>query len=65
VQRAYALADLFLNGHDTDGDSEIAASEGGTLAVYQYAQHMADMPVMSGELVHSQGEDAPHPMEGY
>lgn len=45
VQRVNDLADLFLNGQDTDGDSEITPAEGGAVMVYHYAQHMADMPV--------------------
>jgi serine/threonine protein kinase len=48
VQRSADLADQMLNGIDLDENGEVdpAADECGILAAYDYAYHMADMPLL-------------------
>jgi hypothetical protein len=48
VQRSADLADQMLNGIDLDENGEIdpVADECGALVAYDYAYHMADMPLL-------------------
>jgi hypothetical protein len=48
VQRSAELADQMLNGIDLDENGEVdpVAGECGILAAYDYAYHMADMPLL-------------------
>jgi len=53
VRDSAALANQMLNGMDLDNDGEIeaVANECGVLASYEYAYHMADMPLLPVNLI--------------